>query len=30
MSATVRDMLRGKSDVYSVGPGDTVFDAFLA
>ena len=27
MSATVRDMLRGKSDVYSVGPGDTVFDA---
>jgi CBS domain-containing protein len=27
MSATVRDLLRGKSDVYSVGPGDTVYDA---
>jgi CBS domain-containing protein len=27
MSATVRDMLRGKSDVYSVGPRDTVYDA---
>jgi CBS domain-containing protein len=27
MSATVRDMLRGKSNVYSVGPGDTVYDA---
>ena len=27
MSATVRDMLRGKSDVYSVEPGDTVFKA---
>jgi CBS domain-containing protein len=27
MSATVRDMLRGKSDVYSVGPDDTVYDA---
>ncbi len=27
MSATVRDMLRGKSDVYSVAPGDTVFTA---
>lgn len=27
MSATVRDMLRGKSDVYSVAPGDTVFNA---
>ena len=27
MSATVRDMLRGKSDVYSVEPGDTVFTA---
>jgi CBS domain-containing protein len=27
MSATVRDMLRGKSSVYSVAPGDTVFDA---
>jgi len=27
MSATVRDMLRGKSDVYSVAPGDTVFKA---
>ena len=25
--ATVRDMLRGKSSVYSVGPGDTVYDA---
>ena len=27
MSATVRDMLRGKSTVYSVGPGETVFAA---
>jgi CBS domain-containing protein len=27
MSATVRDMLRGKSTVYSVGPGDTVYAA---
>src|SRR5262245_59128548 len=27
MSATVRDMLRGKSNIYSVGPGDTVYDA---
>jgi CBS domain-containing protein len=27
MSATVRDMLRGKSDIYSVEPGDTVFEA---
>ena len=27
MSATVRDMLRGKSDVYAVGPRDTVYDA---
>jgi CBS domain-containing protein len=27
MSAIVRDMLRGKSDVYSVGPDDTVYDA---
>jgi CBS domain-containing protein len=27
MPATVRDMLRGKSNVYSVGPGDTVYDA---
>ena len=27
MAATVRDMLRGKSSVYSVGPGDTVYDA---
>ncbi len=27
MSATVRDMLRGKADVYSVAPGDTVFTA---
>jgi CBS domain-containing protein len=27
MSATVRDMLRGKSHVYSVGPNDTVYDA---
>ena len=27
MSATVRDMLRGKSDVYSVAPSDTVFTA---
>jgi CBS domain-containing protein len=27
MSATVRDMLRGKSDVYSVGPDATVYDA---
>ena len=29
MSATVRDLLRGKSAVYSVGPGDTVYDALL-
>ena len=27
MAATVRDMLRGKSSVYAVGPGDTVYDA---
>jgi CBS domain-containing protein len=27
MSATVQDMLRGKSDVYSVKPGDKVYDA---
>ena len=27
MSATVRDLLRGKSEVYSVAPGDTVYDA---
>ena len=27
MSATGRDMLSGKSNVYSVGPGDTVYDA---
>ena len=27
MSATVRDMLRGKSDIYSVEPDDTVYDA---
>ena len=27
MSATVRQMLRGKSDVYSVAPGETVYDA---
>ena len=27
MSPTVRDMLRGKSTVYSVGPSDTVYDA---
>src|SRR3954462_14812918 len=27
MSTTVRDMLRGKSDVHSVSPGDTVYDA---
>jgi CBS domain-containing protein len=27
MSATVRDMLRGKSDIYSVGPRETVYDA---
>jgi CBS domain-containing protein len=27
MSATVRDMLRGKSNVYSVAPSDTVYDA---
>ena len=27
MSATVRDMLRGKADVYAVAPGDTVFTA---
>jgi CBS domain-containing protein len=27
MSATVRDMLRGKADVHSVEPGDTVYKA---
>ena len=27
MSVTVRNMLRGKDNVYSVGPGDTVYDA---
>lgn len=27
MSATVRQMLRGKSDVHTVGPDDTVLDA---
>ena len=27
MSATVRDMLRGKSDIYAVEPDDTVYDA---
>jgi CBS domain-containing protein len=27
MAVTVRDMLRGKSGVYSVGLGDTVYDA---
>jgi len=27
MWATVRDMLHGKSQVYSVEPGDTVYDA---
>ena len=27
MAGTVRDMLRGKSNVYSVEPGDTVYDA---
>jgi CBS domain-containing protein len=27
MPASVRHMLRGKPTVYSVGPGDTVFDA---
>ena len=27
MAATVRDMLRGKSDVHTVGPSDTVYDA---
>ncbi len=27
MNATVRDMLRDKSNVYSVGPSDTVYDA---
>jgi len=27
MSATVHDLLRGKSAIYSVGPGDTVYDA---
>jgi len=27
MTATVRDMLRGRPDVYSVRPGDTVYDA---
>jgi CBS domain-containing protein len=29
MSATVRDLLRGKSAVYSVGPDATVYDALL-
>lgn len=27
MSVSVRDMLRGKSNVYAVGPDDTVYDA---
>jgi CBS domain-containing protein len=27
MAVTVRDMLRGKSGVYSIGPNDTVYDA---
>jgi len=27
MSDSVREMLRGKSDVYSVGPGETVYNA---
>jgi CBS domain-containing protein len=27
MSATVRDMLRGKSEIYAVKPRDTVYDA---
>src|SRR5688572_2751686 len=27
MSSTVRDLLRGKSVVFSVGPNDTVYDA---
>ena len=27
MSITVQDLLRNKSAVYSVGPGDTVYDA---
>jgi CBS domain-containing protein len=27
MPVSVRDMLRGKSGVYSVGPADTVYDA---
>ena len=27
MSATVREMLRGKSSIYSVEPGDTVLEA---
>jgi CBS domain-containing protein len=27
MAVSVRDMLRGKSDVYAVRPGDTVYDA---
>ena len=27
MAATVRNMLRGKSEIYSVEPSDTVFDA---
>ena len=27
MAATVRDMLRGKSEIYFVEPSDTVFDA---
>jgi len=27
MAVTVRDMLRGKSGIYSIGPSDTVYDA---
>jgi CBS domain-containing protein len=27
MAVTVRDMLRGKSGVYSIGPNDSVYDA---
>jgi CBS domain-containing protein len=27
MAVTVRDMLRGKSGVYSIGPNDTVYEA---
>jgi len=27
MPVSVRDMLRGKSGVYSIGPNDTVYDA---